>query len=99
MRHLLTLNHAYQTLSSEAIEVSNEPTTLLGREEGKGRPYPLFLERLMLVAVIVMTVVYGGNISDQFNTNWLGFGIGFVAFPLLLLAASEMIGRMIQSKQ
>lgn len=80
-------------------ELTNQPTTLLGREEGKGRPYPLFLERFMLVMVIVMTVVYGGNISDQFNTNWLGFGIGFVVFPLVLLAMSEMIGRMIQSNQ
>jgi Na+-translocating ferredoxin:NAD+ oxidoreductase RnfD subunit len=53
----------------------------------------------MLVAVIVTTVAYGGNISDQFNISWLGFGIGFVIFPLLLLAVTEMIGRMIQSYQ
>ena len=99
MRLLPTLNHAFPTLSSEVNEMSNEPTTLLGREEGKGRPYPLYLERLMLVAVIVTTVAYGGNISDQFNISWLGFGIGFVVFPLLLLAVSEMIGRMIQSYQ
>tara|TARA_B110000444_G_C18846136_1_gene602130 strand:- start:610 stop:771 length:162 start_codon:yes stop_codon:yes gene_type:complete len=53
----------------------------------------------MLVAVVVITSVYGGSISDQFNTNWIGFTIGFIAFPLLLLATSEMIGRLIQSNQ
>ena len=81
------------------LKLSSEPTTLLGREEAKGRPYPLFLERFMLVAVVVITSVYGGSISDQFNTNWIGFAIGFIAFPLLLLATSEMIGRLIQSNQ
>ena len=81
------------------LKLSSESTTLLGREEGKGRPYPLFLERFMLVAVVVITLVYGGDISEQFDANWIGFTIGFVCFPLLLLATSEMIGRFIQSNQ
>jgi len=53
----------------------------------------------MLVAVVVITLVYGGDISEQFDANWIGFTIGFVCFPLLLLATSEMIGRFIQSNQ
>jgi len=79
--------------------MSEAPMTLLGRTEVKGKTYPLFIERLLLLLVVLLTVTFGGNIADQLTISWLGIIVGYVAFPMMLLAFSEMIGRFIQSRQ
>ncbi|MBQ70886.1 MAG: hypothetical protein CMA65_05285 [Euryarchaeota archaeon] len=79
--------------------MSEEHMTLLGRDETKGKIYPLFIERILLISVVVLTVVYGGNIADHFSSSWVGFTIGYIMFPMALLAVIEMIGRFIQSQQ
>ena len=38
--------------------MSEEHMTLLGRDETKGKIYPLFIERILLISVVVLTVVY-----------------------------------------
>ena len=79
--------------------MSEEHMTLLGRDESKGKIYPLYIERILLISVAVLTVLLGRDIAEQFSTSWIGIGIGFVLFPMGLLALTEMIGRFIQAKQ
>ena len=79
--------------------MSEEHMTLLGRDESKGKIYPLYIERILLFSVAVLTVLLGGDIAEQFSTSWIGIAIGFVLFPMGLLALTEMIGRFIQAKQ
>ena len=79
--------------------MTEEHMTLLGRDETKGKIYPLFIERIFLIVVVALTVAFGGEIADQFPSPWMGLLIGYIMFPMALLGLTEIIGRFIQSQQ
>jgi hypothetical protein len=49
--------------------MSEEHMTLLGRDESKGKIYPLYIERILLISVAVLTVLLGGDIAEQFSNS------------------------------
>ena len=62
-----------------------EATNLAGRDEVIGRYYPVYLERLLLLAVVI-TFVLG---YEDVLATWC-------LFPFILLFSAEMLGRLIQ---
>ena len=71
-------------------------TTLANREEKTGRTYPLWVERLILIAAIVIFATQAGRVHETVGGGAMGALAAFVLFPLVLLAAVEMVGRMLQ---
>ena len=71
-------------------------TTLLDRIEEKGDTYPLWIERFLLLCIPVLTF-YIGPVIPEFSGGMLGLILGWVIFPIFLLACCESIGRLIQA--
>ena len=44
--------------------MTNEATTLMGREEHIGKRYPLWIERLMLLMAVVVFILTRETIAD-----------------------------------
>jgi hypothetical protein len=79
------------------MDMSEEATTLMGREEVPGKVYPLWLERLFLLTGALIFVFFSPEISKAVDHALLGPLVAFVAFPLALLAVVEMAGRLLQA--
>lgn len=78
--------------------MSSPPATnLAGREEVIGRKYPIILERLLLVAVIVVFILGYPEVSDRTGDGFVSLLSTWCLFPFVLLFSAEMIGRVIQA--
>jgi hypothetical protein len=78
--------------------VSSSPATnLAGREEVIGRKYPIILERLLLVGVIVVFILGYPEVSDRTGDGFVSLLSTWCLFPFVLLFSAEMIGRVIQA--
>lgn len=76
--------------------MSSETTTLLHREELQGRRYPLYIERLLLVLVLIGIYVLHPKVVSLIDGT-LGMLVAWCGLPLFLLLCAEMIGRFVQS--
>ena len=76
---------------------SSPATNLAGREEVIGRKYPIFLERLLLVGVIVVFILGYPEVSDRTGDGFVSLLSTWCLFPFVLLFSAEMIGRVIQA--
>ena len=78
--------------------MSSPPATnLAGREEVIGRKYPIILERLLLVGVIVVFILSYPEVSDRTGDGFVSLLSTWCLFPFVLLFSAEMIGRVIQA--
>ena len=78
------------------MRMSTDTTTLMGRSEERGRPFPLWVERLLLVGAAVIFVLYREPVSGIVDHAVLGSLVGYAVFPLTLLAFVEILGRVLQ---
>ena len=76
---------------------SPSATNLAGREEIIGRKYPIILERLLLVGVIVVFILGYPEVSDRTGDGFVSLLSTWCLFPFVLLFSAEMIGRVIQA--
>lgn len=72
-------------------------TNLAGREEIIGRNYPVILERLLLLMVIIVFMLGYNQVSDWSGEGLVSTLTTWCIFPCLLLFTAEMIGRVIQA--
>lgn len=72
-------------------------TTLMGREETDGRRYPLWLERIFLLAALGVFIVYAPSVHAAVEQPILATFLAYVVYPLVLLAIVELLGRVVQS--
>jgi ABC-type transport system involved in cytochrome c biogenesis permease component len=77
--------------------VSDE-STLMGRDEQLGRPYPLWLERLLLLGAVIIAFTYASSVAEAVDHPQLGPLVGYLVFPLTLLGFVELVGRAIQAQ-
>ena len=75
----------------------NQTTNLAGREEIIGRKYPIFLERILIVGVVVAFVLGHQDVSERTGDGFVSLLITWCLFPFILLFSAEMIGRVIQA--
>ena len=76
--------------------MTNEATTLMGREEHIGKRYPLWIERLLLLVAMVVFILARETIADAVDQPVVGVLLTYIAFPLTLLAGVELLGRALQ---
>ena len=76
---------------------SSPATNLAGREEVIGRKYPIILERLLLVGVVVVFILGYPEVSDRTGDGYVSLLSTWCLFPFVLLFSAEMIGRVIQA--
>ena len=76
--------------------MSEEATTLMGREETPGKPYPLWMERLFLLGAVLVFVYSHSSVNEAMSHDVLGPLVAYVVYPLTLLAAVEVAGRLLQ---
>ena len=76
--------------------MTNEATTLMGREEHIGKRYPLWIERLLLLVAVVVFILARETITDAVDQPVVGVLLTYIAFPLTLLAGVELLGRALQ---
>ncbi len=76
---------------------SSPATNLAGREEVIGRKYPIILERLLLVGVVVVFILGYPEVSDRTGDGFVSLLSTWCLFPFVLLFSAEMIGRVIQA--
>ena len=70
------------------MRMSTDTTTLMGRSEERGRPFPLWVERLLLVGAAVIFVLYREPVSGIVDHAVVGSLVAYAVFPLTLLALS-----------
>ncbi len=78
------------------MSMADEATTLMGRKEQEGSSYPLWIERLLLLAGVVVFAVFRADVQAAVDHGVLGVMLAYVVFPLALLTSIELIGRTIQ---
>ena len=78
------------------MRMSTDTTTLMGRTEERGKPFPLWVERLLLVGAAVIFVLYREAVSGIVAHAVLGSLVAYAVFPLTLLAFVEILGRVLQ---
>ena len=78
------------------MRMSTDTTTLMGRTEERGKPFPLWVERLLLVGAAVIFVLYREAVSGIVDHAVLGSLVAYAVFPLTLLAFVEILGRVLQ---
>ena len=76
--------------------MTNEATTLMGREEHIGKRYPLWIERLLLLMAVVVFILARETMADAVDQPVVGALLTYIAFPLALLAGVELLGRALQ---
>lgn len=76
-----------------------EATTLMGRTEEREKAYPLWIERVLLLVAGVVVILYSPKINASIDHAWMGPFVAYIAVPLALLAAVELMGRFVQGKQ
>ncbi len=78
--------------------MSSPPATnLAGREEVIGRKYPIILERILLIGVVVVFILGYPEVSDRTGDGFVSLLSTWCLFPFVLLFSAEMIGRVIQA--
>ena len=75
----------------------NQPTNLAGRKEVIGRNYPIVLERLLIIAVVISFVIGYQEVNDRTGDGVVSWLSTWCLFPFILLFSAEMIGRIIQT--
>lgn len=78
------------------MRMSTDTTTLMGRSEERGKPFPLWVERLLLVGAAVIFVMYREAVSGIVDHAVLSSLVAYAVFPLTLLAFVEILGRVLQ---
>ena len=76
---------------------SDGVTTLIGRTETHGRPYPDILEKMILLTLIVVAVIAGKWMWME--SDWSTFVLWpaiICGLPLGTLILTEMLSRIIQ---
>ena len=73
-----------------------ESATLIARDEQLGKPYPMFLERGLLLIGIIIYLLSFSQVIQEFNTAWIGLIVVLTVYPFLILFTIEVIGRIIQ---
>jgi len=68
----------------------------MGREEALGMPYPLWIERLFLLTAVLAFVSSHSSVREAVGHDLLGPLVAYIAYPLALLAAVEVAGRLLQ---
>ena len=76
--------------------MSSETDTLLSREETPGRRYPLFVERLFLVLVVIGSIVLHPKVLEMID-GIFGTLVAWCGLPLFLLLCAELLGRAVQT--
>lgn len=77
--------------------MTTDATTLMGREETVGKRYPLWIERLLFLSAII-TFVFGRTaVADTVSQPVASVLLTYIAFPLILLAGVELLGRALQA--
>lgn len=74
----------------------SEATNLAGRDEVIGRQYPVYLERLLLMAVVIIFVLGYEDVSSNSGEGIVSVLSTWCLFPFILLFSAEMLGRLIQ---
>ncbi|MEC8632197.1 MAG: hypothetical protein VXY10_02040 [Candidatus Thermoplasmatota archaeon] len=74
-----------------------DATTLMGREETVGKRYPLWIERLLFLGAIVTFVFGRSAVADTVSQPVASALLTYIAFPLILLAGVELLGRALQA--
>ena len=77
--------------------MTTDATTLMGREETVGRRYPLWIERLLFLGAIVTFVFGRSAVADTVSQPLASVLLTYIAFPLILLAGVELLGRALQA--
>ena len=75
----------------------SQPLNLAGRDEVIGRKYPMFLERIIFLAIVVIFVLGYQEVSDRTGDGFVSLLSTWCFFPFVLLFSAEMIGRIIQA--
>lgn len=74
--------------------------TLIGRQEKQGRYFPMWIEKILFLAVIAAVYLFHSDIANLFESqgapNWLIFAAEWLLLPICLLILSELISRLIQ---
>lgn len=78
------------------MRMTTDTTTLMGRSEEQGRPFPLWVERLLLVGAAVIFILYREPVSGIVDHAVVGSLVAYAVFPLTLLACVEILGRVLQ---
>ena len=76
--------------------MSSETNTLLSRKETPGRRYPLFVERLLLILVVIGSIVLHPKVLEMVD-GIFGTLVAWCGLPLLLLLCAELLGRIVQT--
>ncbi|MEJ6563065.1 MAG: hypothetical protein QNL85_05100 [Euryarchaeota archaeon] len=77
--------------------MSEEPTTLMARDESGGRTYPMYLERLMFVGAVLVFFFLQPIVMDGVDSpGWLSILAGWCGLPIALMVLSESFGRLLQ---
>ena len=71
-------------------------STLMGRDEELAKPYPMWIERLLLLLAAVAFYFSYGEVVGVTDIAVLGLILGYIMYPLALLAAVELLGRGLQ---
>tara|TARA_B100000925_G_scaffold290291_1_gene275162 strand:+ start:726 stop:983 length:258 start_codon:yes stop_codon:yes gene_type:complete len=75
----------------------NPAINLSGRDEKVGRKYPIFLERILLLAVVVTFVLGYERVGEMTGEGIVSIFSTWCLFPFVLLFSAEMAGRVIQA--
>jgi hypothetical protein len=75
----------------------NQETNLAGREEIIGRKYPIILERILFLGVVIIFILGYQEVSDKTGEGVVSHVSTWCLFPFVLLFSAEMIGRVIQA--
>lgn len=76
--------------------MSSETNTFFSREETKGRRYPLFIERLLWLLVVIGCVLLHPKVLEMID-GVFGTLAAWCGLPLVLLLCAELIGRVVQT--
>jgi cbb3-type cytochrome oxidase subunit 3 len=71
----------------------------MGRTEEREKAYPLWVERFFLLVAGVVVILYSPKINAAIDHAWMGPVVAYIAVPLALLAAVELMGRFVQGRQ
>ena len=71
----------------------------MGREEALGKAYPLWMERLFLLAAVLAFVYSHSSVREAVGHDVLGPLVAYVAYPPALLAVVGGAGRLLQRRR